>query len=124
MNDKIKIVYVDDEKMNLLLFELNFKKQYTVITAESGEEALELLDMHQDTALVVSDMKMFPLNGIEFIEIAKKKYPNMKFFILTGYDITSEIQEALDSNLILEYFRKPCNFNEIKKALQIAMDIK
>jgi two-component system, response regulator, stage 0 sporulation protein F len=113
MSNKLKLMYVDDEIMNLKLFELNFNKQYEVITAGSGIEALKLLEKHLETVIVVSDMKMPEMSGIEFIKIAKEKYSRIVFFILTGYDISDEIVEALDSKLILKYFRKPYNYDEI-----------
>jgi two-component system, response regulator, stage 0 sporulation protein F len=121
MSDKLKLMYVDDEKMNLKLFELNFNRKYEVITAESGISALNFLEEHLDTEIVLSDMKMPIMTGLEFIKIAKLKYPDMKFYILTGYEITDEIQEALDRKLILKYFRKPFNFNEIDNALKTAL---
>jgi DNA-binding NtrC family response regulator len=121
MNDRIKVIYVDDEEMNLLLFKLNFDKNYDVITAESGITALKLLKEHLDTDIVISDMKMPKMNGLEFIKKAKSKYPDIKFYILTGYDITDEIQEALDTKLVLKYFRKPFNFNEIDNAIKTAL---
>ncbi len=62
-------------------------------------------------------MKMPNMNGIEFIINAKQKYPKMSFFIFTGFEINDEIQEALDSKLILRYFRKPFNMDEIYNAL-------
>jgi len=58
------------------------------------------------------------MTGIEFIKKAKEKYSTIKFYILTGYDITDEIRVALESKLILKYFRKPFNFNEIDNAIQ------
>jgi CheY-like chemotaxis protein len=116
MGAKLKLMYVDDEKMNLKLFELIFNKKYEVITADSGISALNFLEQHLDTEIVLSDMKMPVMNGIEFIKEAKLKYPDIKFYILTGYDITDEIQEALDSKLILKYFRKPFNYNEFDNA--------
>lgn len=122
MSNKIKIMYVDDEEMNLLLFELNFNRKYEVITAESGISALKLLEEHVNTVLVISDMKMPTMTGVEFIKQAKVKFPKIKFYILTGYDITDEIQEALDTNLILRYFRKPFNFNEIDNEIKLVLD--
>ena len=121
MSDKPKLMYVDDEEMNLQLFELNFNKKFEVITAESGMGALELLEEHPDTLIVISDMRMPVMTGLEFIKKAKAKYANIKFYILTGYDITDEIKEALDNKLILKYFRKPFNFNEIDIAIKTAL---
>jgi len=121
MSDKLKIMYVDDEELNLQLFELNFNRKYEVITAESGISALNLLEEHLDTTIVISDMKMPKMTGIEFIQKAKVKYPDIKYYILTGYDITDEIQEALDAKLILKYFRKPFDINEIDNAIRTAL---
>lgn len=117
MRTKLKLMYVDDEKMNLRLFELFYNRKFEVITADSGISALSFLEQHLDIEIVLSDMKMPIMSGLEFIKKAKLKYPDIKFFILTGYDITDEIQEALDSKLILKYFRKPFNFHEFDKAL-------
>ncbi len=121
MNDKLKIMYVDDEELNLQLFKLNFDKKYKVVTAESGISALNLLEEHLDTIIVISDMKMPIMPGIEFIRKAKVKYPDIKYYILTGYDITDEIQEALNAKLILKYFRKPFDINEIENAIRAAL---
>jgi CheY-like chemotaxis protein len=123
MSNKIKIMYVDDEKVNLQLFELIFSKKYEVITAISGISALNLLEENLDTMIVISDMKMPLMTGIEFIHIAKEKYPDIKYYILTGYDITNEIQEALDTKLIMRYFRKPFDINEIDKTISTAVNI-
>lgn len=118
MEKKVKILYIDDEPVNLMLFEINFSKDYTILTAESGFAGLEILAQNLDTLIIVSDMKMPRMNGIEFIKIAKEKYPDKRFYILTGYEITSEIQEALDSGLILKYFSKPFNIKEIDNEIR------
>lgn len=123
MNGKIKILYVDDEELNLQLFRLNFNKTYEVIIAESGISALNILEEHRDTLIVISDMKMPVMTGIEFIQKAKVKYPEIKYYILTGYDITDEIQGALNSKLIMKYFRKPFDVNEIDNAIRSALKI-
>jgi two-component system, response regulator, stage 0 sporulation protein F len=121
MSDKLKIMYVDDEEMNLKLFELNFNRKYEVITSESGIDALNLLEEHPDLKMVISDMKMPIMNGLEFIKKAKEKYPDIKYYILTGYDITDEIQAALNSKLILKCFRKPFGFNEINMMINMSL---
>ncbi len=113
----IKILYVDDETINLQLFKINFSDKYEVLTVESGKEGLDILEKNPETTIIISDMKMPNMNGIEFIKEAKRKYPEKKYFILTGFEITAEIQDALNSKLILKYFRKPFNINEIEKTI-------
>ncbi|MDP4276964.1 MAG: response regulator [Bacteroidota bacterium] len=111
--EKRKILYVDDEKINLLLFEANLEKKYTVLTAEDGISALEILSENKDIEIVISDMRMPNMNGIEFIQCATELYPTISYYILTGYDITDEIQKALNKGLIRRYFSKPFRINEI-----------
>ncbi len=117
MNDKVTLLYVDDEPINLKLFELNFRKKFNVITAESGSHGYELLKQNPHTIVVISDMKMPGMNGIEFIKLAKKDFPNISYFILTGFDITEEIADALNERLIHKYFRKPFNLREIESSI-------
>lgn len=121
MNSKTKLLYVDDESINLLLFEINFSTKYNVLTASSGAKGLEILDLNPDTTVIVSDMKMPSMNGIEFITKAKEKFPKKEFFILTGFDITDEIQDALNTGLIVKYFRKPFNMKEMDTAITDAI---
>lgn len=117
MSDKITILYVDDEYTNLMLFRINFQKKYTVITSYSGIEGLEQLRTHSEIVIVISDMKMPGMDGLEFIKKAKSEFPNVVFFILTGYDITPEIENALESELISKYFSKPFKLTEIEEAI-------
>ncbi|NIJ45602.1 CheY-like chemotaxis protein [Wenyingzhuangia heitensis] len=119
---KKKILYVDDEKINLLLFENNFKKFYTVLVAKDGFEGLKVLDENTDTLIIISDMRMPGMTGIEFITKAKAKYPDKKFYILTGFEITQQIREALDTGLILEYFKKPFEIKKIHAKIAEALN--
>lgn len=117
MKKKIGILYVDDEKINLELFALVFKNKFNVITADSGFEGLEKLEENKDICVVISDMKMPEMNGIEFIKNAKKKFDNLVYFILTGFEITEEIADALNEKLINRYFKKPFNSKEIENTI-------
>ncbi|SDG81978.1 response regulator [Psychroflexus sediminis] len=117
MSEKIKIIYIDDEKINVMLFQINFSVNYEVYTGYSGYEGLNLLEKHSDTKAVISDLSMPEMSGIEFIMEAKKKYPEKKFYILTGFEVTDEIENAIKSGLIQGYFRKPFCMQEIEKEI-------
>jgi len=122
MNNKIKILYVDDEPINLKLLELNLKKHYQILTALNGPAGLETLAKNPDTSVVISDLKMPEMNGIEFIKRAKYRYAHMKFYILTGFDVSDEIQQAIDSHMILQYFQKPFDIPSIQKAINESIE--
>jgi two-component system, response regulator, stage 0 sporulation protein F len=121
MRKKFTILYVDDEPINLMLFEENFNQNYEIITAESGIDGLTKLHKYPDIKIVISDMKMPEMNGIEFIEQAKKEFPDIVFFIFTGYNLTDEIADALNKKIIQKYFCKPFDEIEIEKAIQGAI---
>lgn len=113
MNDKPKILYVDDEEINLQLLEINLNQHYVVITANNASKGLEILKKNQEIKLVACDMKMPIMNGIEFIKKAKQKHPHLPFFLLTGFDITPQINEAVNSQLIFRHLKKPFNIDEM-----------
>ena len=122
MSEKKTILYVDDEEINLMLFEINFKDRFNIISAYSGYQGLKFLGQLENITIVISDMKMPEMNGIEFIRTAKQKFPNILFFILTGYEITYEIRAALEEKLINAYFRKPFNIKEIESAVNASFN--
>jgi len=116
--EKVKLLYVDDEKINLELFTLHLMTKYEIITAEGAEIGLKMIDQNADLKVVISDMRMPKMSGIEFISKAKKKQPDIDYYILTGYEISDEIQNALDQGLIQQYFKKPFNIDEIDHIIQ------
>lgn len=114
----ITILYLDDEKDNLFVFKANFNRKFEVITTLSPEEALNELDLHHEEIIVViSDMRMPAMSGVEFIKKAKEKYKNIFYYILTGYGHNKEIEEAIDEHIIEDYFTKPFDALEIEKAI-------
>jgi len=121
MNDKTKILYVDDESMNLLLFKRLFKDHYQIFTANSGNAGIEVLLSETGIRAVICDMKMPGMDGIEFATTAKKMFPETQFFILTGFDFLPEISKAMNSNTIVKYFSKPLNINDITTSIDAAL---
>lgn len=118
MTNKVKILYVDDEELNLQLFKINFSSKYDIVTGCCGKTGLECLEINPDIRIVFSDLKMPNMNGFEFITEAKKLYNDKLFFILTGIGISEDIRNALESKLIVNYFRKPYNKSQILSELE------
>ena len=115
--ERAKVLYVDDEVINLQIMKIVLKKYYEVITVDNGEDGLEILDREKDISIVISDMNMPKMNGIEFVKYAKTKYPNIGYYILTGYGINGEIENALGDGLILQYFKKPFDMKAIEEII-------
>lgn len=119
MNNKPKILYVDDEPMNLELFELNFNRYYDVLTSTDGFSALRILQENADIKAVITDLKMPFINGFDFLARVKVVFPEMKCFLMSGYDHNEQIANAIKTGLILGYFMKPFDLNKIKSTLQM-----
>ncbi len=118
MSDSQKVLYIDDDVINVELFELNFSKKFPVISGFSGKEGLDLLASNNDIDVIISDMRMPGMNGLEFIREAHRKYSDKRYYLLTGYDLNDEIREALKTGQIRHCFSKPFNEQEITEAVR------
>ena len=105
-NNTYKILYVDDEEINLELFALNFETDYPVITASSAFEGLNLL-AEEKISLVITDLKMPKMNGMDFLREIKKLYPDKVCVILSAFTEPDDIVIALNEELVFKYMVKP-----------------
>lgn len=115
MNNKPKILYVDDEEMNITVFQLTFSKVFEVLTAESGAKGMEILNSDPEIKFVISDMRMPAMNGLEFIRKIKNVCAHIPCSILSGYQESPEILEALNNGEIVDYLLKPFNKGAIEQ---------
>jgi putative two-component system response regulator len=115
-----KILIVDDEPANVRILERLFRRQHNVITAESGEEALELLSLH-DVALIISDQRMPVMTGIDFLKRAAEMRPQAVRIILTGYSDANALVEAINSGIVYKYVAKPWVNEDLMQTVQRAL---
>ncbi len=119
MSSTPELLYVDDEEPNLFLFQAQFRDDFKVVTAPGGEEGLKVLKENPNIKIVISDMKMPMMDGLQFIREARKDYPEKEYIILTGYAINEEIQQALENGEIARYLQKPYSSDHV---IQIIKD--
>lgn len=114
----ITILYIDDEQLNLFLFKQNFNKEFNVLLCDSAEEGLDIYSKNNsEIDIVISDMKMPGINGVDFIRKIKKLDSKIPCFILTGFDITPEIHKALKNKILEGYFQKPFDIQNIRTTI-------
>jgi CheY-like chemotaxis protein len=119
----IKIMVVDDEQDIQSLFRQKFKKEIKEKITEfyfafSAESALEYLSTANaaDLVLILSDINMPGMNGIELLRILKEKYGHLKVFMITAYDDTYKYQKAQEYGAN-DYLTKPIDFDKLKDAI-------
>ena len=116
-----KIMIVDDEPANLRTLERLFRPDYQVVTAQSGVEALALLDQH-DVALLISDQRMPAMTGIELMMKTVAIRPQMVKILLTGYTDVGALIEAINSGLVYRYLTKPWNNDDLRTTVSRALE--
>jgi response regulator RpfG family c-di-GMP phosphodiesterase len=119
---KKSILYVDDEIINLELFKLNFEDDYTILLAESGDEALQKLANSHEIVVIISDLKMPGMNGLELISKIKNEDPNKICILLTAYTEIDVMMKAINEELIYKYLLKPWKRNELMQIINAAFD--
>jgi two-component system probable response regulator PhcQ len=117
-----KILIVDDEE-NILnsLKRLLRREPYEILTAMNGEEGLKILDDHL-VDLIVSDLKMPGMNGIEFLTKAKEKNPVPLRIMLTGHADLKSVLDAVDQGEVYRFLLKPWDDEELKMTIRQALD--
>jgi DNA-binding NtrC family response regulator len=115
------ILVVDDEPDNLDAFRFNFRKTFTLLTATSGAEALELLAAH-DVAVIVTDQRMPKMTGLELIREARAVRPEAVPLILTAFTDVDVLIEAINLGEVYRYVTKPWEAKELRGVLQYALD--
>lgn len=116
-----KIMVVDDEPANLRLLERLFRRDYEVITAASGAEALRLLEQH-NVALLITDQRMPGMTGIELLKRTAAIRPHMVRMILTGYTDVTSVVEAINCGQVYQYVTKPWNNEELRLTASRALE--
>ena len=108
-----KILFVDDEKQILrALKRLFVSSEYDVHFAESGEKALELIEA-SDFDLLVTDIRMPEMDGLELLRQVKSESPLTLRVALSGYTDNKKIYSALEDNLAKLYLFKPWDNKEL-----------
>jgi len=122
----MKILVVDDEKDIQILFEQRFRKeirshQVEFVFAFSGEEALLYLNkLHQEAVLILSDINMPGMSGLDLLEKIKTKYlkPPPVVMMITAYGDEENHKMAMKLGAD-DFLTKPVDFRMLKEKLQL-----
>jgi len=104
-----KVLLVDDEAPFVeALGKRLSKRELSVVTAFSGAEALEKLEQDSHIDVVILDVKMPGMDGIETLKAIKTKYPLVEVVMLTGHATVESAIEGMKKGA-LDYLMKPCD---------------
>ncbi len=116
------ILIVDDDDNLLLSFERNFRSSFTVLTASSGKDGLHTIVENKKVALVISDMNMPEMDGIEFLSRVKQINPTITRIMLTGKADLNVAIQAVNEGSIFRFLTKPTTPDKLKKIIDDGLE--
>ncbi len=113
---------VDDEEIVLDSFRRTVKgENYDVATAINSNDALNKLKIQPEIKVVVSDIRMPGMDGMEFLKILKREYPYIIRIILTGHADVDNAIAAVNEGQVYRFITKPWNADELIIILRLAL---
>ncbi len=123
MRSATLLIIEDEERMRRLL-ELVLKQEgYDLLLAASGEEGIKLLSEHPDLDLILTDLQLGKLSGLDVLEEAKKTRPGIPVLIITGYGTVKSAVEAMRKGAY-DYISKPVDHDELKILIVRALELR
>jgi DNA-binding NtrC family response regulator len=116
------VLYVDDERENLRVFELAFKRDFAVVTAESGEQGLRMLH-ERPIAIVLSDHRMPGMTGVQFLSQVREVDAKTIRMLVTAYGDAETLGGAINDGSIYRYLAKPWRPDEMRLALKRGIEV-
>lgn len=111
------ILFVDDDEKILKSLQRGFLDEpYQTFYATSGKEALEILEQ-EEVHVLVTDMRMPEMPGLDLLRIVKEKYPDVVRIVLSGYTQVGTLLTAINQGEIYRYITKPWKLEEEFKAI-------
>ncbi len=117
------VLFVDDEEKILKSLERGLLDEpYNGLFATRGKRALEILEQ-EEVHVIVTDMRMPEMSGIDLLRIVKEKYPHIVRLVLSGYTQVGTLLTAINEGEIFKFMTKPWRLEEeFKSVLQEALD--
>lgn len=113
---KISVLFVDDEEDIRQSFKDRFEDQFEITLASHGIDALEIMNSHDKINVVVTDIRMPNMDGLEMIKQAREIDPDMGFIVVSGHGDTDDVIHALRLG-VRNFIRKPYSFAELEEAI-------
>ncbi|MFP4368302.1 MAG: PP2C family protein-serine/threonine phosphatase [Candidatus Kapaibacterium sp.] len=120
--EKPNILFVDDEEQILWAYRKNFARKYNIITASSGEEALEIVSKN-DIAVIITDYNMGGIDGVELLSRLRDISPDTVRMLITGYADLKTAMKAVNEGYIFRFLTKPADLELLLHAIEAALQL-
>ncbi len=116
------LLLVDDEPNVMAALKRLFRRDgYTIVTANSGAQGLEVL-AQQKVDVIISDQRMPNMTGVEFLRIAKLSYPETIRIVLSGFTELQSVTDAINEGAIYRFLTKPWDDELLREQISKAFE--
>ncbi|SHO64172.1 MULTISPECIES: response regulator [Algoriphagus] len=120
--EKIRILYVDDEENNLQAFKATFRRDFKIFLAISAKEGREVLEK-EEIDIIITDQRMPEQTGVEFLESIIPIHPNPIRVLLTGYTDIQAVIDAINKGQVYHYLTKPWEEDYLRTVIKNAFEV-
>jgi len=117
-----RILFVDDEVNVLDAIRRSLHKQFVIDTAVGAAEGLRLLSIDNSYAVIVADMQMPDISGLEFLRKARDQAPHAVRMMLTGNADLKTAMDAVNDGRVFRFLTKPCPPSALAPALEAGLE--
>jgi len=116
MEDKKRVLIVDDEENHRFMIRLHLEKDYYIFEAKNGLEALNIFD-EEDVDLILLDIKMDVMDGLTFLAHLRKKSVDIPVIVISAFN---NVRTAVESMKLgaLDYITKPVDIEQLKSQIK------
>jgi len=116
-----RLLFVDDDERILAIFKKQFEKRYKIDLAKDPNEGLNFIKNNPSYSVIIADMRMPGMNGIEFLEKTKIISPDSIRIMLTGNAELDVAINAINKGNIFKFLTKPCLKKDFENAVQLGI---
>ncbi|HLJ05423.1 MAG TPA: response regulator [Acetobacteraceae bacterium] len=113
--ERAKLMIVDDDpEVRVIVAEFLEDFGYRVLQADGAAQALDLLARTSDLRMIISDIRMPDMSGIELADIATQRQRDLKIILISGYFVSQQVDRR--------FLRKPFRMKELEAAVREELD--
>ena len=113
-----RILFVDDDISLRSAVERSMRRRFDLVTASGGQAALEFLAAEGPVAVIVADMRMPQMDGVELLTRVRERYPDIVRVMLTGNADQETAVMAVNEGHVFQFLNKPCTMGVLTAALE------
>ncbi|MBP1626330.1 MAG: response regulator receiver protein [Holophagaceae bacterium] len=116
-----KVLLVDDDENVLQGYYRNLHRHFSLEVALGGESALQALESHGPFAVMVADMRMPGMSGLELLKVVKERWPHVVRIMLTGNADQTTAADAVNQGEVFRFLSKPCESERMRTTILAAL---